>query len=359
MEMRPWAVAAVLTALSLTGAPGEESAGTVPIIYTTDLYHPHDDPDDHFDLATLFALPEFDIRAIVIDTGARGAKRPGTVPIQQMMHLTGRTVPYATGLTANLEAPEDTGEAQPHEAQAGVELILNTLRNSTQPVTIFTTGSLRDVAAAYNRAPQLFKEKLGRLYVNAGHSAGGQEWNVKLDPHAFVRILRSHLPTYWVPCFGEKGFQSLWSFKHRAVLEGVPIPLQNFFLYALTKADPQEAEPLAVLTAPVSEKARARWWDKKRNMWCTAAFVHAARRQEGPFGFKKMPVRVTDEGKTTFVTEGDCVFVWTFRYPAPIAYNAFMTGALRSLLAGMPLAVEAEPAPAEPAPAEPTEDDGT
>ena len=33
------------------------SAFGVPVIYCTDLFHPHDDPDDHFDLATLFALP--------------------------------------------------------------------------------------------------------------------------------------------------------------------------------------------------------------------------------------------------------------------------------------------------------------
>ena len=35
----------------------------IPIVHYTDLFHPPDDPDDHVDLATLFALPEFDIRA--------------------------------------------------------------------------------------------------------------------------------------------------------------------------------------------------------------------------------------------------------------------------------------------------------
>ena len=58
----------LVTGLATFGAAGAEPS-RVPILYSTDLYHPHDDPDDHFDLLTLFAIPEFDIRGIVIDTG--------------------------------------------------------------------------------------------------------------------------------------------------------------------------------------------------------------------------------------------------------------------------------------------------
>lgn len=32
----------------------------IPFIHTTDLYSPPQDPDDHVDLATVFALPELD-----------------------------------------------------------------------------------------------------------------------------------------------------------------------------------------------------------------------------------------------------------------------------------------------------------
>jgi len=115
----------LLTATLITLAWCEATAvaadqASVPIIYTTDLYHPHDDPDDHFDLATLFAIPEFDIRAIVIDTGKRGKDRPGLLPVRQMMHITGRTVPVATGLIENLRHQGDLGERQPAEALAGV-----------------------------------------------------------------------------------------------------------------------------------------------------------------------------------------------------------------------------------------------
>ena len=45
---------ATLLACSLAAAP-------IPVIYSTDLMHPHVDPDDHFDLACLYAMPEADL----------------------------------------------------------------------------------------------------------------------------------------------------------------------------------------------------------------------------------------------------------------------------------------------------------
>ena len=87
----------------------------VPVIYSTDLYHPHDDPDDHYDLATLFALPELDVKGIVIDMSNIGevrshqklGKRPGLVAVQQIMHLTGRKVPVACGLSTAMTSLDD------------------------------------------------------------------------------------------------------------------------------------------------------------------------------------------------------------------------------------------------------------
>ena len=38
----------------------------IPLIYCSDLYHPHVDPDDHFDIAAIYAIPEFDIKAIIL-----------------------------------------------------------------------------------------------------------------------------------------------------------------------------------------------------------------------------------------------------------------------------------------------------
>jgi hypothetical protein len=65
------------------------AAGKIPLIYTTDLLHPHSDPDDFFDLATLFAYPQFDIRAIIIDLGEREVQ-PACAALRQMMYMTGK-----------------------------------------------------------------------------------------------------------------------------------------------------------------------------------------------------------------------------------------------------------------------------
>jgi hypothetical protein len=63
-----------------SAAYSPQSPSSVPVIYSTDLFHPPDDPDDHVDLATLFALPELDVRAIILDLGRIRPANPGGVP---------------------------------------------------------------------------------------------------------------------------------------------------------------------------------------------------------------------------------------------------------------------------------------
>jgi hypothetical protein len=327
--------AVMMCCLQAVAAQPATKAGTIPILYTSDLYHPHDDPDDHFDLATLFAIAEFDIRAIVIDTGRRGAERPGLLPIRQMMYITGRTVPHSTGLTANLGTQGDKGDRQPAAAQAGVELLLRQIRESRTSVTIFTAGSLRDVAAAYNRNPALFREKVARLYINAGHSSGGKEWNVDLDRYAYVRIMTSELSVYWVPCFGADGYQSKWSFRQGDVLDSVSLQRQNYFVYALTKASPKERDPIETLTEPIPDAVRKKIWAEQRNMWCTAAFLHAAGRSDPTFTFKKVAVQIDDQGVTRIDPKGKGPQIFAFHCDDAAAYENAMRKTLRGLLAGI------------------------
>ena len=183
------------------GISAGEAPSRIPILYSTDLHHPHMDPDDHFDLATLFAIPEFDIRGIVLDCGDRQLKTPGNIPVKQMMHLTGREVPFAIGLGKPLTEPTDDGGDQPEHFQRAVALLLDMLRQTPEKVTVFTTGSVRDVAAAFNREPELLRRKIARLYINIGNPAPAEssrkyEYNVKLDRNAYTCIMRSGLPIY-------------------------------------------------------------------------------------------------------------------------------------------------------------------
>jgi hypothetical protein len=369
---RTAALGVILSSLCIL--PGVRAAGPssapagrrVPIIYSSDLFHPHDDPDDHFDLATLFAIREFDIRAILLDQGDRQLERPGAVPLRQILSLTGRSVPSAIGLGRKLHSPEDKALDQPDPFQAGVRLFLRTLRESKEPVTVLQTGSLRDIAAAFNREPALLREKVARLYLNTGHAGGDKEWNVGLDPHAYVRVMRSGLPIYWVPCFGPHGYGSLWKFRHDRVLDAVSPRLQNFFIYALARVSPEKLDPIAALSGGLDPAARAAMWTQERNMWSTASLLHAAgweptrsangswrltplapeavSGQEGVGApattapssrivwFEKRRVRLDADGKTWFDDQGGDLDVVIFRRGDEAAYNAAMTAALRDLL---------------------------
>jgi hypothetical protein len=287
MCSRPIMCATMLLLLSGFAASVGRAAEKVPILYSTDLHHPHMDPDDHFDLATLFSIAEFDIRGIVLDCGARQQKAPGRIPVSQMLDLTGRKVPYAVGLAEPLHSTDDDGRHQPDQFQRGVALILDALRETPEKLTVFTTGSLRDVAAAFNREPELLRRKIARLYINIGNpAAGGEsrryEYNVNLDRHAYVRIMQSGLPIYWCPCFdgttSERGIHgTYWKFDQGSVLETAPQGLQNWFIFALTK--PKGVDPIAFLSGPQDSAVRARVWKMSRNMWCTAPFLHAAGRR--------------------------------------------------------------------------------
>ncbi len=39
----------------------------IPLVVITDLYHPHQDPGDNLDLINGFAMPDVDLRAVILD----------------------------------------------------------------------------------------------------------------------------------------------------------------------------------------------------------------------------------------------------------------------------------------------------
>ena len=321
----------LLFLLAAAGLP----ASAVPVLYTTHFFHPHSDPDDHYDMMTLFAMPAFDIRGIVLDRGEKGVGREGVWPLMQAMHLTGREVPYAAGLIANLQSPEDTARTRHPLEQGGIALILKTLRTAEEPVTVFVTGSLRDVAAAYNREPQLFEEKVGRLYVNAGSTHDQVEWNVGLDLHAYLRIMRSGLPVYWAPCFGKDGYQTYWKFTQGEVFEALSPPMKSFFLYMLGKLPLRQVDPIAYLGHTPGPALLAEFAPKERNMWCTGPFLHAAGRETRTCGFEAIPVTFLDNGLVRIGGGEQARPVKTFHVRRPKQYPDEMRAALVELLQGV------------------------
>lgn len=157
--------------------------------------------------------------------------------------------------------------------QGGIRLILSVLRSSEQKVVLHTGGSCRDVAAAFNREPELFRQKVRAVYIDIGNGSEGlqDEWNVKLDPAAFARLVESGLPVYWCPCFGKAGYQTFYKADQSLLLRDCTPPVVNFFVYCLSRS---KDDPLAFLdTGPHPLPAG------NRNMWCTAGLLHAAGRK--------------------------------------------------------------------------------
>jgi hypothetical protein len=267
-----------------------EEPKRIPIIYSTDLYHPPVDPDDHYDLAMLTALKAFDVKAFIFDisTPGRNPEEFGLAPLCQISAIANQPLPpYAIGLCDALVSPDDKAENQPEAYQKGVELLLKTLRESDEKVTLFLTGSCRDFAAAYNREPELLRKKVSAVYVNAGNGPDGvqNEWNVGLDPNAYLCLLKSDLPIYWCPCFpngrweqaSKEDVKENHAYTYNTyfitpnqaeLLKNASPRLQNYFNYALTASS---EEPLQYL-----ERTPEEITDTPRNMWCTGPFIHAA-----------------------------------------------------------------------------------
>jgi hypothetical protein len=265
-------------------AEGPSSAQrSVPVLYSSDLFHPHEDPDDHYDLATLFALDEFDIRGVILDMGEIQAQKKGLPPLEQMMEISGRKVPYGVGLNRKLRDRTDKALDVPAEFQGGVELILNTLRASKEKVTIITVGSCRDVAVAWNREPDLMREKVKAVYVNAGRGPKDEnqcEFNVYYDRLAYLRLLEADLPIYWAPCFGVEGYNTYYRASLDEVQKGCSPRLRNYFVYCLSHSNEPALPFLDSVSGPLPRLRNGQGQDVThlKDFWCLGTFLHAAGR---------------------------------------------------------------------------------
>ena len=252
------AVAAGIAGTGL-GAEPRPAAKRVPVIDITDLYHPPQDVGDNLDLIAAFALPEVDLKAVILDVTARfrepvagtpgdpyqdrtGPRDPGFIPVWQLNALFGRNVPCAVGPYGAMRSPEDPMRDAPAFQQQGVELILRVLRESAEPVHIVSFGSARPLAVAWNRQPELLRRKVACAHVCAGAApAGYLEWNVMLDVAAFVRLLRSDLPLALYPCATDKGpfdlgpNNTFWKLPDLGFLRDLSPGLRRYAVFALNR----------------------------------------------------------------------------------------------------------------------------
>ncbi len=278
--------------------PAAPHTARIPLIDVTDLYHPHQDVGDNFDLITAFALPEVDLRAVILDctepfrqplaknpgpglwADNRGPREPGFIPVLQLNYIFNRNVPCGVGPFGRMKSPGDKMLDAPGFQQLGVELILRTLRESDRPMEIVSFGSARTIAVAYNRDPALFRAKLRRLHLSAGASTPGfLEWNTALEPRAVVRLLRSDLPMAIYPDaaggaknppFSLDSHNTFYALSNRRFITAMDPPLRRYLEYAFSRASRVDFLRATEIDGPPLDN---RILDSRHFVWETALWT--------------------------------------------------------------------------------------
>ena len=269
------------------------------LIDITDLYHPHQDVGDNFDLIMPYALPDIDLLLVVLDCTAKfrepyadhaewpdpfGPREPGIVPVTQLNYIFNRNVPFGISPMNPMRSPTDKMLDIPGYQNQGIDMLLDTLGKSDEPVDIAVYGSLRSLAVAYNRNPQLLLEKVRMVHISASSSTPDYlEWNVLLDHNAFVRVLRSELPLTLYPCKTGKGafapseFCTYWSLSNLGFIKKMDKQLQQYLCYAFNKTLRHD------FLRAMDEKPDAAELDKfcgrQHNVWETALWIEMTNRK--------------------------------------------------------------------------------
>lgn len=187
-------------------------------------------PDDWLAILYLLGRPEVTVRAIAVSGTGEAHCGPGVQHALALVSLAhqpdipvacGRETPRAgshafpdawrDGVDGLLGITLPDSPRQPSPASA-VELLANTLRSSTDKVTVLTLGPLTNLAEALQGSPDL-ADKIDATYVmggavnvdgNVGVSGVGidnrfAEWNVYIDPVAVKLVFDAGVRVSLVP----------------------------------------------------------------------------------------------------------------------------------------------------------------
>lgn len=317
----------ILALLFLAGGPQQVMAQK-PVMVITDLYHPYQDPGDNLDLINGYALADVDLKAVILDiTDAfrkdtadhptlwkdpRGPREAGIIPVEQLNYIFNRKVRYAIGPVDLMQSETDEMRNTPSYYN-GVELFLETLKETDKPLEVISFGSARVIAVAWNRDPQLLMQKISRIHLCAGTAASkyemgsdaganmipGGEWNVSLDVFAFTRLLRSPLPIALYPCAGKDGGfvkdpnNSYWKLKDMSFLRAMDPRLQRYLDFAFGKRMPYDFLRAMDKGQPYANPADIQF--KEFHVWESAVWIEVTDRvliRDAHHGFKLMDKKV-------------------------------------------------------------------
>jgi len=351
----------------LSAERSRSNKGPPPVIQVTDLFRPHCDPDDHWDLACAFALAygnEIDLKGVLIDFAPqrRDSHNPDVMAVAQMNYITGLHVPVSIGSPHPMRSRDDSRPDADVSDHGGIDMVLEILRCSAEPVIIHVTGSCRDIAIAGQKAPRLFADKCAGIYLNAGtgspdaDKAARLEYNVSLAPLSYAALFDLPCPIYWMPCFEEMQsgqvvmeYGTHYSFRQGDILPYLSERMQNFFVYMLAKR--QDHEWLTCLTGGRDEQLLETFGTQDRHMWCTGGFLHTVGKtvatdgaivehdragDSAVFSFDPIRVSCSNEGVTKWAHDVAATNRYIFHVRDLRRYREAMTKAMRSLLRKLP-----------------------
>jgi hypothetical protein len=346
----------------------EPAPTAVPMLHVTDLFRPHNDPDDHWDLACAYALAyqgRADLHGVLIDfPPPRPPRDPDVMAVAQMNYLTGKCVPVLVG-SPRLIAPAEADSAGARADLRGIRAMLDLLRRAPRPVVISVLGSTRDVALAGKLEPDLFATKCAGIYLNAGSGtpdkakAARLEYNVGLDPASYAAIFQLPCPIYWMPCFEDAGdfrvaeYGTFYRFRQAEALPHLSDRVQNFFALMYKHGGGASGTPwnwLQYLLGAKEPELLTHQGTQFRNMWCTAGFLHAVgltvardgqirpcgETSDAVFRFDPIKVTCAANGVTEWTNDPTSKDRFIFRVRDQEHYQAAMTAALKSLLLTLP-----------------------
>jgi purine nucleosidase len=125
-----------------------------------------------------------------------GCDRPLRRDLVTAEHVHGRT---------GLDGPVLPDPVMPLQDQHGVDFIIETLRaEPTGSVTLCPLGPLTNIAAAFERAPDIVPKVrqivlMGGAYFEVGNITPAAEFNIHVDPHAAEVVFRAGAPIVVMP----------------------------------------------------------------------------------------------------------------------------------------------------------------
>ncbi|MGR3759108.1 nucleoside hydrolase [Roseobacteraceae bacterium NS-SX3] len=125
-----------------------------------------------------------------------GSKGPLARPLITAEHVHGKT---------GLDGPELWEPQMPLAKGHGVDFIIDTLRGEAPgTVTLCPIGPLTNIAAAFNRAPDIIERVqeivlMGGAYFEVGNITPAAEFNIYVDPEAAEIVFRSGAPIVQMP----------------------------------------------------------------------------------------------------------------------------------------------------------------